>query len=39
VHPEDWNNQSHVVDGTVVYRVVRAYQRGNGVYELVCEEV
>lgn len=39
VHPEDWNNQSHVVDGTVVYRIVRAYQRGQGVYELVCEEV
>lgn len=38
VNAEDWGNQTQVVDGTKVYYIVRAYQKGLGVVELNCSD-
>lgn len=38
VHSEDYTNQTQIVDGTKVYSIERAYQKGLGVYELVCSD-
>lgn len=36
VHVEDWNNQTAVTYSGKNYEIVRSYQKGNGVVELVC---
>lgn len=38
VHAEDWNNQTQVVDGSKVYKIERAYQKGLGIVELNCSD-
>lgn len=38
VHAEDWGSQTQVVDGTKVYDIVRAYQKGIGIVELNCSD-
>lgn len=38
IHVEDWGNQTQVVDGGIVYFIVRSYQKGLGLIELNCSD-
>ena len=39
VHAEDFNKQTQVIYDGKTYNIIRAYQKGLGVVELVCEAV
>ena len=39
VHAEDFNKQTQVIYDSKTYNIIRAYQKGLGVVELVCEAV
>jgi SPP1 family predicted phage head-tail adaptor len=36
VHAEDYSNQQYVTYSSAQYEVIRAYQKGEGIVELVC---
>jgi SPP1 family predicted phage head-tail adaptor len=38
IHVEDWGSQNEVVYETMVYDVIRSYQSGLGIIELVCSD-
>ena len=38
VHVEDYDDQTFVLDGTKVYKIERAYQKGEGIIELNCSD-
>lgn len=39
VHTEDFGDQTEVIFATKNYIIVRAYQKGEGTVELMCQEV
>ncbi len=38
VHVEDYNNQKDILYNSKAYKVIRAYQKGEGIVELNCTD-
>jgi SPP1 family predicted phage head-tail adaptor len=38
IHAEDWGGQTQVIYNTKTYYIIRSYQKGLGVVELICSD-